>query len=310
MKVLVCGGGGYLGGLTCDILSKEHKVLVYENLLYEDRFLKYIPFVFGDIRDTKKVLKASENCDVVILLAAIVGDPACAINPGLAEEINFKSVKDICEQLPKDKKIIFSSTCSVYGANEKFLNENSETKPLSVYASTKLRAEKYVLERNGIVFRLGTLFGVGDSYARIRSDLVVNTLTVKAFSENKITVNGGNQYRPLISVRDVASYISEACHSSVSGLFNLAYVNTTISDIADKILIEFPDVEIKRVDSMFQDERNYKVSCDKALDTFKYIPIVSVSEEIRNLHNLLKSGRIKNPGNIIYNNGLYLAGRI
>ncbi|MBI2449304.1 NAD(P)-dependent oxidoreductase [Candidatus Pacearchaeota archaeon] len=307
MKVLVLGGAGYIGGVTSDVLSINHEVTVYDNLLYEDRYFKRLNFVNGDIRDTKKVVNSAEGCDVVVLLAALVGDGACAVNPGLTEEINFLAVKNICEQLPKEKKIIFMSTASVYGANEELVDEIGPTKPLSIYASTKLRAEKYVLERGGVVFRLGTVFGVGDQYSRIRSDLVVNTLTIKAFVENKIVVNGGNQYRPLISVRDVAYYLAEACESPAFGLFNLAYKNATISSIADDIFLVFPNVEIKRTDILFEDERNYKVNTQKARNTFSYTPIYSVLSEIKNMAMLLYGGRIKNPNSVVYNNGMYLS---
>ena len=46
------------------------------------------------------------------------------------------------------------STCSVYGAQDEMLDENSKTNPLSAYAATKLQSEKFVLDRGGLVFRL------------------------------------------------------------------------------------------------------------------------------------------------------------
>jgi nucleoside-diphosphate-sugar epimerase len=212
-KVLVVGGAGYVGGVIVDLLikNKNYDVTVYDNLLYEESFRKNCKFIFGDVRDTNKVVDCAKECDVVVLLAALVGDPACAVNPGLTEEINFEAVKNICKKLPQEKHVIFSSTCSVYGENQEMVDETSVTNPLSCYASTKLKAEKHVLNRRGTVFRLGTVFGVGDSHSRIRADLVVNTLTIKAFTEKKITVNGGEQWRPIISVEVIAGFVAEAC---------------------------------------------------------------------------------------------------
>ena len=60
------------------------------------------------------------------------------------------------------------------------------------------------------MFRLGTLFGVSDNFSRIRMDLVVNTLSAKAFFEKKMSVFGGEQYRPLLHVKDVARAIEVA----------------------------------------------------------------------------------------------------
>jgi nucleoside-diphosphate-sugar epimerase len=309
-KIAILGGCGYIGGLTCNILSQKFTdIVIYDNLLYEDRFLKPLPFVFGDIRDTKKVIETSRDCDTVVLLSAIVGDPACNVNQELAEEVNFVAVKKICKNLEPNKHIIFASTCSVYGANEEMVTEESKTCPLSCYASTKLKAEKYVLDRGGCVFRLGTVFGVGDNFSRIRADLVVNTLTVKAFTEGKITVNGGEQWRPIISVTDIGKYILEACEKKHQGLYNLGYKNVIIRDLADDIVKIFPDTTINTINQSFQDGRNYKVSTEKSRKIFDHVPQITVLEEVIKMSNLLKEGRIKDPNSILYNNGLYMSSK-
>ncbi len=135
-KVLVCGGAGYIGGITCDILIREgFDVTVYDNLLYENRYLKEIPFIYGDIRDTEKLYKISKDFDIIVLMSALVGDPACNIDHKLTEEINYKAIKDFCKIISPDKHLIFISTCSVYGAQEGMLDENSPTNPLSSYCS-------------------------------------------------------------------------------------------------------------------------------------------------------------------------------
>lgn len=309
-NVLIVGGAGYIGGLTSDsFLEDGWNVTILDNLLYEDRFLKPISFINGDIRDTDKILKYSNDNDIIVLLAAIVGDPACNVNPKLTEEVNFLAIKNICERLPSNKHVIFASTCSVYGANEKIVNEQSKTNPLSCYASTKLKAEKFVQQRHGTIFRLGTVFGLGDKYSRIRTDLVVNTLTIKAFLENEITINGGEQWRPIISVRDITEYIKEASYKKQSGTFNLGYKNVRIKDLGDDIVSEFPEIKINRINQMYQDNRNYKVDTGLADSKFSYRPCITPREEIVKIKKILTEGRIKNPNSILYNNGLYVANR-
>ena len=109
-KVLVVGGAGYIGGLTSDTLIRNgHDVTIYDNLLYENRYLKDIKFIHGDIRDYKKLTKVSEDFDVIVLMAALVGDPACSVDQELTEVINYKSIKKACESIPLDKHVnIFS----------------------------------------------------------------------------------------------------------------------------------------------------------------------------------------------------------
>ena len=104
----------------------------------------------------------------------MVGDGACAINPALTHEINSETVKNLAKNFKG--KIVFLSTCSVYGAQEGILDESSEVNPLSEYASSKLIAEKYLADSDSIIFRLGTLFGIGDKFSRIRLDLVDQNL--------------------------------------------------------------------------------------------------------------------------------------
>ena len=179
MNILVVGGAGYIGGALVDmLLESTHNVRVYDNLLYENEYRKSVDFFFGDVRDASRLKPHLEWADVVVWLAAIVGDGACAANPDMATEINRKASAVTDSELRWADYLHF--TCSVYGANDKLLDETSEVDPLSIYAASKLEAESGVLEKNGMVLRLGTLFGIGDNHSRIRMDLVVNYLTARA----------------------------------------------------------------------------------------------------------------------------------
>ena len=173
------------------------------------------------------------------------------------------------------------STCSVYGAQNEVLNENSSVKPLSSYASTKLETEKYVLKRNGTVFRLGTVFGLGDSFSRIRLDLVVNILTMKAYFDGEIFINGGNQWRPIISVVDIAEYVCEASDKENNGIFILAKENVIIRELGEKVAKLVPNTKINYNEISFQDARNYRVDNSKSLKEFEYKPIITVEDEVR-----------------------------
>lgn len=286
---------GYVGGALTNILQRDGvSFKVYDKLLYEDDYMKDHEFQFGDIRDTDQVVKFCEDCDVVVLLAAIVGEPACNLDKKLTTEINYEAVKNICENLPRDKHVVFISTCSVYGVNTEVVTEKSETNPISTYSITKLNAEVHVKERNGTILRLGTVFGLAGSSARLRSDLVVNTMTMNAFYNRKVTINGGNQWRPLIAVKDVAGYIAEAADRKIEGTYNLAYTNMTIEDIGKTVYSFFAyDCEIDIAEDP-TDKRDYSVSSQKALGVFHFSPDITIENEIEALKKTLIDGRIKN----------------
>ena len=304
MNILVVGGAGYVGGGIVDKLKQTHNVTVYDSLIYEESYRKDVNFVYGDIRDHDKLLPLLKENDAVIWLAALVGDGACSINPKLTFEINSESVKFLANNF--DKRVIFLSTCSVYGAQEGLLDESSSINPLSEYASSKVQAEEYLSDSNAIIFRLGTLFGISDEFSRIRLDLVVNILVTKALTEGKLTVFGGEQWRPLLHVVDVANAIAHTIESDVTGIFNLHYKNFKIIDIAQAIIEKVPSASIETTPIKFQDARNYQVSSEKLYKESGFKASTNLSKGIEEIYNLISNNRIKNVHHNRYSNQNFL----
>jgi nucleoside-diphosphate-sugar epimerase len=306
-KVLIVGGCGYIGGYMTDLLiaSKRYDVTVYDNMLYEERFLKNVSFIKGDVRDKQKLLFVLPDYDIVIWLAAIVGDGACAVDPSYTEEINTNAVKFLVDNYKG--KIVFTSTCSIYGINNDLIDENAIPNPLSVYAATKLEAEKYILANttNSLVFRLGTLFGLGDEHSRIRLDLVANILTKRAVRGESLKVFGGEQWRPLLHVKDVSTAVLYGLENNITGLYNLAYDNYTMKQLADQIGDTLENVKIEYVDMKFEDQRNYRVKNQKYLNTgwkSKY----SLYDGIMELKKVFTENRIKDINDPVYSNEAFM----
>jgi len=319
MNILIVGGAGYIGGALTDILKDtDNEIRVYDSLVYEDAYLKDINFFRGDIRDHDKLIPHVEWADTIVWLAAIVGDGACAIDPVLSQEINCDSVKWVTDYLngkmmgspSLSTRMIFMSTCSVYGAQDGILDEQSPIKPLSVYGTTKYEAEQYLLKerpRTSLIFRLGTVYGVGDRYSRIRLDLVVNVLTMKAATTGKLTVFGGDQFRPLIHVRDVANTIANNIKKpGYSGHFNLCSQNVRIVDLAYQVRNHFPDCEMEVTEMKFEDSRNYRASAEMAEKILKYKPEWSIDHGIEQIKKLINEERIVDIGSNRYSNHAYL----
>src|SRR5215207_7331808 len=264
-RVLIVGGAGYIGGwLTDKTIEAGHEVRVYDLLLYEERYLKEVPFFAGDVLDRERLAPHLKWADTVVWLAGLVGDPACTLDPNLTRRINFESVAWLGRSF--GGRIIFPSTCSVYGAQDGELDETSATNPLSLYAETKLRAEEVLTRErpDSLILRLATLAGVGDTYSRIRLDLVVNLLVMRAKLVGRLQVYGGQQYRPFLHVRDVATAIVPLLVSDAAGIFNVGAGNYTISEIAERIVESVGGGDIETIEAPFQDTRNYRVSFSRA----------------------------------------------
>jgi len=306
MKILVVGGAGYIGGYLSDcLISSGYNVTVYDSLLFENRFMKEVDFVRGDIRDKRRLRPLLESHDVVVWLAALVGDGACAVDAPLTRELNVSCVKWLVDSY--SGKIVFPSTCSVYGINNGLILEDALPNPLSLYAATKLEAEQYILKHanNPTVFRLGTLYGIGDLHSRIRLDLVVNILSMRAACGEPLTVFGGEQWRPLLHVRDAAEAIVYSIQNDITGLYNLSHNNYQIRDLAQLIAKKVSSTRIEYVDMKFEDLRNYRVDNSKVLAT-GWKPKYSLEYGIEQIRQVINEERLKDIDDIVYSNARYM----
>lgn len=270
MKVLVIGGAGYIGSaLVEDLVKYGIETTVLDVFLYGEgsikRFADKIKIVRADFRDLAAVKAAMSGVNAVIHLGAIVGDQACDIDKNLTMDVNFKAAKavfDLAVELGIPR-FLFSSTCSVYGASEEIIDETSPVRPLSTYGESKVLAEKEILKKKDIcasVLRFGTVFGIS---GRARFDLVVNLFAAQAIHDKKITVFGGNQWRPFIHVKDAARALFFALKSPAAYVrgrfFNACYDNFTIQEAAEEIQREILNTEIIN-NGMSKDPRDYFVS--------------------------------------------------
>lgn len=319
-RILVTGGAGYLGShVVKQLLQNDYKVRVLDDLSFGQNGLKKIKdnpnfeLIQGDIRNLQSVLKSMENIDSVIHLAGIVGDPASKIDPIMSTEINYLSTKLVVDAALYFgiKRFIFASTCSVYGAsNNDLLNEKSKVNPVSIYAETKLKSEKIILDSynknfNPVIFRTGTLFGYSE---RMRFDLAINFLTGQATTNKEITIEGGEQWRPFIHVHDAArAYLValEKIPSKPNNILNLGgdKLNFQLKDIGNIIHKSVSDVKTNFSKNI--DRRNYRVSFVKIKKILKFEPKLTVIDGVKEIQLAIKSGKIKNWKDAIYYNNKF-----
>lgn len=279
-KILVTGGAGYIGShLARGLIDKGYVVRVLDSLLYgrsgiesfsgEDRF----ELCVGDICNIRDVFKAVKGVDAVIALAAIVGDPACALDKEETLFTNYESTKILVEACNhyKVRRLVFASSCSVYGANsELVLNEGSKLNPVSLYAETRIMSEQVILQNaryfSPVILRLATVFGLSE---RMRFDLVVNIMTIKALKEKKIQIFGGEQWRPLVHAKDAAQAFMVAMEApdGVAGreVFNIGSneMNFTITQVGKMVCEMISGTQLKS-EKAESDKRDYRVNFEKA----------------------------------------------
>ena len=307
-KVLISGGCGYIGGFVVNLFLQDDKydVTVYDNLSFERSYLKKVKFIKGDIRDYDKLSKIVNDYDVIIALAGLVGDGSCEINREVSHDVNVKSVEWLAKNF--NGYICFPSSCSVFGTNDDLLDEKSPTRPLSWYAHNKLEAEQALIKyHNGCsIFRLGTVYGLSDSFCRMRFDLVANVLSARAAQGLDITVFGGEQWRPLIHVEDIATAMKAAVDNNVRGIYNLVDDNWKISDLAKTIVAQVENCKINYSDVPFEDTRNYKVTGEKFLKLNIWKPEKNLITSVRELIQVIRENRFVNVNDPVYYNVTYM----
>ena len=211
MKILVTGGAGYIGSVMVPMLLEEgHEVTVIDNFMYDQNslldccFQKKFTLVRGDVRDEKLVSGQVKKADAIFPLACFTGAPLCDQFPEEARAVSLDAIKTILKLKSRDQKIIFPTTNSGYGIGEKnkFCDENTPLRPISLYGRLKVEAEKAVLDsKNGITLRLATAFGASP---RMRLDLLVNDFVYRAVQDGFVVLFQSHFKRNYIHVRDIA----------------------------------------------------------------------------------------------------------
>src|SRR5213083_1666418 len=295
-RVLVTGGAGFIGShLTRLLLERGYHVRILDRFDYgragiEELIHPRLEVIAGDICSSRDVSRALRGVNGVLALAAIVGDPACSLDPEETINLNYTATKVLVEacNFYHVRRLVFASSCSVYGAsNQDVLTEHSRLNPVSLYARTRVLSENILFDRAGdvepVVLRLSTVFGLSP---RMRFDLVVNTLTVRAVVDGKIAIFGGSQWRPNVHCRDAArAFIAalEAPAERVAGeIFNVGgdALNHPIAELGDMVAEIVRGTEVVH-EKDAPDPRDYRVSFEKIRRVLGFEPEFTVPAGIR-----------------------------
>lgn len=307
-KIVVTGGAGYIGTSLCEELLKlNHKVVCVDRVFFGhdiiNDFLKNPNYAL--IRDDIRTVEPSifEGVDIVMDLAGISNDPACDLDSEITEEINHKGAVRIA-RLAREvgvTRYIFSSSCSIYGAGtHEQLSEDSPTNPVSLYAKSKVAAENDIRQLSSDDFcvtflRNATVYGLS---RRMRFDLIVNIMTLHAYTNRKINVlGGGKQWRPNVHIKDVCKAFIKTMEAPVEKIngevFNVGsnQQNYQVIQVANMIrdVVPYTDVEVINDDP---DKRNYNVDFGKISSVLDFRVERSILEGAVEVKQSLERGEV------------------
>jgi nucleoside-diphosphate-sugar epimerase len=317
----VTGGAGYIGALAVqELRGAGHEVRVLDTLLHgQDDVAAGLEelgaeLIRGDVRDEAARGQALDGTDAVVHLAAIVGDPACAVDPELSREVNVEGSRSLVADARARgvSRLVFASTCSNYGrmADPTVpIDESGDLSPVSLYAEQKVAIERELLgsSPNGLAvtcLRFATVYGVGP---RMRFDLTVNEFTRDLWAERPLEVFGELFWRPYIHVRDaaraIALVLSRPADEVAGEVFNAGHSDENYRklDLVSMITDRLGRGEVSYV-HRDEDPRDYKVSFEKIRERLGFKPHNRVPDGVDELVRALEAGRFGDPFDARFSN--------
>ncbi len=278
MKVLVTGHRGYIGAVLVPLLKAAgHEVSGFDMGFFEGcAFPRGGHTEHTPPRDIRTI-EASDvsGFDAVIHLAALSNDPLGDLNPDITYSINHRSSVRVA-QAAKDagvERFVFASSCSLYGAGDGLLTEESAMAPVTPYGESKIMAERDISALADVSFspvymRNATAYGASP---QLRLDIVVNNLTGWAITTGQVKIlSDGSPWRPLVHVEDISTACIAALESPRELIHDQAInigrqgENYQIRQVAEIVGEVVPHSIVTFAEGGEPDTRNYKVDFAKA----------------------------------------------
>jgi nucleoside-diphosphate-sugar epimerase len=271
MSILVTGGCGYTGTkLTETLLARTDQRILVIDTAWFGNYLQPHPRLevrVADIRRTDAI--DLRDVDTIFHLAGIANDPAVDLNRLASWEVNVLATMRLADQAVRQgvRQFIFPSSGAVYGIrSEPRITEDLELMPISDYNKTKMVAERVLLSyadrMTTTILRPATVCGLSP---RMRLDLTVNLLTFQALTTGTMTVLGGAQVRPHIHIDDLVDLYLFAFERRLAGIYNAAFENLTVLDIAEAVAAQVPAAIHVRANET--DPRSYRLCADRVCAT-------------------------------------------
>ena len=279
MKILITGGGGYIGSYIINNLPKKYDIICLDHgkkySQFDESVKNNVTLIKGDVTDSKLLEKImSKGIDTIIHCAGTVGNSVCMEDPMSAISSHIHGTQLLIEKSIKFKvkRFIYMSTLAVYSTFTKRkipFTENTELKPDDFYGTLKMIAEKHIQKNqpNYVILRLANVYGKARKAQNKTKLGVVENFIDAILEKTNITIYGtGKQKMELVHIKDVYNCVLTILqNSNIKGeifnvgsgkLVSIEELATAISKSSKKFYRYEP--EIKKISN-----RNDKVWPDR-----------------------------------------------
>jgi UDP-glucose 4-epimerase len=290
MRVLVTGGGGFIGSHVVDrLIERGDTPRVFDLSASPYHSPLEVETFTGSITDPANLDLAMRDCDAVIHLAAVADVGHVLADPVLAEEVNTRGTLNVLEAACRAKvgRVVYGSTTWVYSdcVEQDVDEETPIPAPRHLYTATKLAGETYcagyaeLYDLESTVLRFGIPYG-----PRARAAGVVAKFTDLAFEGKALTIAGdGSTTRSFIYVEDLADGIVAALAPEAAGrTYNLSGDEVvTILEIAERVQENTDNCEIVHTPPRPGDFPGKAISNERALSELGWEAKTSFKDGVR-----------------------------
>lgn len=318
MKIVLTGGAGYIGSvLSRRLLDEGHELVVCDRLSFDPHAVlaclgaRGYTFVRRDLLTSEPYDQIFSGADVVIHLAAIVGEHACRGREELAWRTNHDLAIRVSEECARLKvpRLLYFSTCSNYGVHASSeAREDDELHPIGPYAKAKVEAEKKLLSAKSstsiTIFRSATVYGLSP---RMRFDLLLNELVRDAYFRKELKIYGPDAWRPFVHVRDlseaVVRYLSTGDEAVGGEVFNVGGPDGNKTKRALVELLSGPvgGFRVEYAEAK-EDPRNYQVDFSKIRRTLGFRTMLTLEEGVTEITSAFRNAIFPDPFHPRYSN--------
>ncbi len=304
-KILITGGAGFIGSYVVEELlnHKPARIIILDNLIRGSeenmkgfRSNPLVEFHQGDIRDLNLLEKCITGCDYVFHMAALRIN-ACAANPREGFDVMLQStfnVADLCVKY-KVKKVIYSSSASVYGLAQHFPTPETDNPydNQTFYGAAKLfgeqmfRSFKFMYGLDYVALRYFNAYGPRMDTDGKYTEVMIKWLDCIRDHKNPLIYGDGSTTMDFVYVKDIARANVSALNSEVTDeVFNIGNCEETSLKELLQVLLEVNNSKLEaeyREENLVNPVSRRLADVSKAKKLLNFSPDISLRDGMKEL---------------------------
>lgn len=279
MRILLTGGCGYIGSAVYNYLKPKYKIVDTVDLEWFGVYREpgNIKMDFADLDES-----FLNHYDVIVHTASHSSVPLCQDIHGSFEN-NVTKLMAFTKKLKRKQKLIYASSSCVYVESNGIPKVETEMSPPTDGLTLSKTTIDNIMPLLDVEY-YGLRFGSVNGWApNMRTDLMVNSMTLSAIKNSNVKVFNAHAHRPIVSTHDLSRAVEAIIHSEDKrGIYNVASLNLNIGEVGKKVA---DHMGVELIDTGKSTTYDFTISSQKFIDTFNFkfeSTVESIADSIKN----------------------------